>query len=269
MLKNGLTVSVVVPIYNEEKTLKGVIDTLLQGKLFDEILCVNDGSTDGSKKILDSLDSKVTVIHLKENKGKGYAMVTGVKKASSDLIFFLDADFTTPNIASLNKLLEPMLDKNTTASVGTLFDKKSPKKLLVDPICGQRVYYKKDLLPLLDKMKPSRWGVEILLNKAFKARKVAEVYLEDLGHLSKHLKHSPRDAIQDYIQEGIEMGKAVVPKNKLNKEDSKILKSLETAKNFVEYDQLIHRIKNKELKNALKDYVTKYLSDVREWLDSN
>lgn len=269
MLSNGKTVSVVVPVFNEEKTLKGVLDTLLKGELFDEIICVNDGSTDKSREILNSYVSKVKVIHLDENKGKAYAMVTGINEAASDLIFFFDADFASPKIEPINKLFEPLLDERTDAVVATFYEKKDPRKLVFDPISGQRVYYKKDLLPLLDEIRDSRWGVEILLNKAFKKRNVEEVYLEGLGHLNKHEKHSPKDALQGYIQEGIEVAKAVVPKDKLNLEDSKILKKLPKAKNLVEFDKLVKKIRNKELRKTLRNYLDTYLSEIKSWFEAN
>jgi len=269
MLRNGKTVSVVVPIYNEEKTLKGVIDTLLEGELFDEIICINDGSTDKSKEILDSLDPKVRVIHLEENKGKGYAMVEGTKAANSELIFFFDADFDTPKIEPLNDLVNGMLGEDVDAVVGTFFEKKDLRKLTMDPINGQRVYYKKDIEPLYDQIADSRWGVEVLLNKAFKDRNVVNVLLKGLGHLNKHEKHSPKDAIQEYIQEGVEMGKALVPANKLNLEDNKILNKLYEVKDFVEFEKLTEKIKNTELKTGLLDYLNRYLSEFKDWLESN
>lgn len=65
------SVSAVVPVFNEEKTLRGVVWALLNSKLITEVICVNDGSTDKTREILKSFGRKIVFIDLKENQGKG------------------------------------------------------------------------------------------------------------------------------------------------------------------------------------------------------
>lgn len=82
------SVSICIPVYNGEKYLKECLDSCLgQGA---EIVVVNDGSTDGTKKILDSYKG-IKVIHT-ENKGEGPARNTAVKNSSGDYIAIMDAD---------------------------------------------------------------------------------------------------------------------------------------------------------------------------------
>lgn len=91
--------SVIVPAYKQEKTLRGDlenIDKTLDEGLGDninyEIICVIDGELDDSKNEAEKTSSsKIKVYSYKENKGKGYAVRYGMKKASGDLISFLDA----------------------------------------------------------------------------------------------------------------------------------------------------------------------------------
>ena len=64
------SVTVIVPAFNEEKTIRGVIKTLQKSPLLDEIICVNDGSTDGTKNILSKFKNDIITVNLKENKGK-------------------------------------------------------------------------------------------------------------------------------------------------------------------------------------------------------
>lgn len=87
--------SVIVPVYNAESFLSRCLDSLLrQTYPHLEIICVNDGSTDGSAAILDAYaakDSRVKVIH-KENAGVSVARNRGLALAKGDIIGFCDAD---------------------------------------------------------------------------------------------------------------------------------------------------------------------------------
>ncbi len=88
-------ISIIVPVYNTEKFLKRCVDTLM-GQTYDnlEILLVNDGSTDGSGRLCDSLallDGRIRVIH-KENGGLVSAWKRGLSESAGDYISFVDSD---------------------------------------------------------------------------------------------------------------------------------------------------------------------------------
>jgi glycosyltransferase involved in cell wall biosynthesis len=88
-------VSVIVPVYNVEQYLRECLDSILNQTFQDmEIICINDGSTDNSKVILDEYaqkDSRIVVIN-QENKGQGNARNAGLKVASGKYIAFVDSD---------------------------------------------------------------------------------------------------------------------------------------------------------------------------------
>ncbi len=94
-----MPVSVIIPVYNAQKTISRCIQSILKQTEKDlEIIAVNDGSTDSSGKILDRLaqsDSRIRVIH-QENQGTVAARRKGVNIASGDYICFSDADDTIP-----------------------------------------------------------------------------------------------------------------------------------------------------------------------------
>lgn len=95
-------VSVIVPVYNVEKYLGECMDSILAQTLEDiEVICVDDGSTDGSAAILDdyaSRDNRVRVIH-KENAGYGAAMNTGLDAARGEYIAIVESDdFIDPDM---------------------------------------------------------------------------------------------------------------------------------------------------------------------------
>ena len=64
-----MLVSAIVPVFNEEKAVGEVIATLLRSNQFAEIICINDGSSDNSRKILESYGKKIKLINFKNNKG--------------------------------------------------------------------------------------------------------------------------------------------------------------------------------------------------------
>ena len=93
------TLSVVIPLYNEEKSLeplyREITDTLDQLGRSCEIIFVNDGSTDGSAEVLARIcerDRRVRALHLRRNFGKAAALTEGFKEASGDIVLTLDAD---------------------------------------------------------------------------------------------------------------------------------------------------------------------------------
>jgi len=87
--------SVVVPVFNEEKTIEKIIKKVERadiGKVKKEIIIVDDGSTDGTRKILEKLSNKYKVIFHKKNQGKGTALRTGFKQCTGEVVVVQDAD---------------------------------------------------------------------------------------------------------------------------------------------------------------------------------
>ena len=89
------SLSIVIPVYNEEKTLLNVLNKVkkLDSICELEVIIVNDGSSDKSKKIIDDNESLYSkAIHLKNNSGKGKAVIEGIKNCNLEYILIQDAD---------------------------------------------------------------------------------------------------------------------------------------------------------------------------------
>jgi glycosyltransferase involved in cell wall biosynthesis len=86
--------SVIVPVYNEETMIEGIIKKIIDIPLDKEIIVVDDGSTDGTGKILRSISyPQVVIIHHGTNRGKGAAVLTGLSHARGEYLIVQDADF--------------------------------------------------------------------------------------------------------------------------------------------------------------------------------
>lgn len=89
-----MNLSVVIPVYNEEHNIREILRRVQATKLAKEIVVVDDGSQDGTREILKTLDGKgkIRVILHERNKGKGAAVVTGLNAAKGDVLLIQDAD---------------------------------------------------------------------------------------------------------------------------------------------------------------------------------
>jgi glycosyltransferase involved in cell wall biosynthesis len=89
-----MNLSVVIPVYNEVKNVREILKRVQAQNLANEIIIVDDGSTDGTRDLLKELDgqNKVRVILHERNRGKGAAVVTGIKASRCELLLIQDAD---------------------------------------------------------------------------------------------------------------------------------------------------------------------------------
>jgi glycosyltransferase involved in cell wall biosynthesis len=92
-----LTLSVIIPCYNEAATIEEVVNRVEAVGLADEIIIVDDGSADGTRDILRRMESEarpgVRILYHERNQGKGAALVTGFRAATSDIFLIQDADY--------------------------------------------------------------------------------------------------------------------------------------------------------------------------------
>jgi glycosyltransferase involved in cell wall biosynthesis len=114
--------SVIIPCYNESRTIAQVIDRIWEVDLGDldlEIIAVDDGSSDGTREILSNLPN-LKVIRYECNRGKGGAIKTGLAVATGDIILFQDADLEY-DPRDYNAVLKPLLEKRAEVVMGSRF----------------------------------------------------------------------------------------------------------------------------------------------------
>lgn len=204
MRPNNQKATAIVCTFNEEKTIGDILETLLKCNIFDEIIVVNDGSTDGTSKVLEKFIrfDKLRIIELPENKGKGYAMAEGIENAQNNLLVFIDADLTNFKIEYTQQLIQPLLEGKANMVIG------QPTENFMDyrfnpfiSLLGERALYRNDVLPLVEQMRETRFGVETLINLHYKANNMKTLFicLWGLTHPIKIKKYPFEKAIREYL----------------------------------------------------------------------
>ena len=117
-----MLVSVLVPAYNEEQTIRQVLENVQALPIEKQIIVVNDGSTDNTDAILEEMhvDSSLTVVHCEENRGKGFAIRSGIPAVKGEVVVIQDADMELcPN--DILQLIEPLKDGKVQVVYGSRF----------------------------------------------------------------------------------------------------------------------------------------------------
>ncbi len=186
-------ISIVIPAYNESERLGGpltkVMDFISGSGRNIEVIVVDDGSSDDTadvaRRIFESnseIDSQL--IRYEENRGKGFAVRTGLQAAKADTALFTDADLSTP-IEEMSKLTDPIINGEFEVTFGsraldrTLIGTHQPwrreqggkvmnliiRKLsglpFYDTQCGFKAFNMRSFRPLLDVMTIDRFGFDV------------------------------------------------------------------------------------------------------------
>jgi dolichol-phosphate mannosyltransferase len=120
--------SIIIPMFNEAKTLPLILAKIQQVPIKKEIIMVDDGSTDGTKELLEKMEqhSNIRVIYQNQNRGKGAAIRTAIPFVTGEVTIIQDADLEYDPDDYL-KLIEPIKTDNTKVVYGSRFLNKQNK----------------------------------------------------------------------------------------------------------------------------------------------
>jgi glycosyltransferase involved in cell wall biosynthesis len=127
-LPADLCLSVVIPVFNERKTLLEILRRVLVVPVNKEIILVDDGSTDGTREMLGSLEKEpeFRVLYHPANRGKGAALKTGFLHAQGDIVIVQDADLEY-DPEDYPRLIEPIVQNRADVVYGSRFLERGPR----------------------------------------------------------------------------------------------------------------------------------------------
>ncbi|WP_088336343.1 glycosyltransferase [Methanopyrus sp. KOL6] len=207
--KRPQKVSVVIPAYNEEKTVARVVRAAKECDLVNEVIVVDDGSEDRTAEEAEAAGA--IVISHSVNRGKGEAMKTGLKHASGEIVAFVDADIKNIRPEMIEKMIRPVLEGEADL-VKTKFKRKAGRVTLLtakpllrfffpeiahleQPLSGQ-ICARRKLLERVD-FEPD-YGVDIgiILDAVALGARIEEVDIGEIKHEMQPLERLHRMALQ-------------------------------------------------------------------------
>ncbi|MBS3105898.1 glycosyltransferase family 2 protein [Candidatus Woesearchaeota archaeon] len=189
-----MKVTAVVPVYNEEKTIKGVLEVLSSSKDIDEILVIDDGSTDKTPDIIKRLQAnKMEYIKLKRNIGKDNAIRKCAKNINSEIVMIFDSDLIGFEKHHIENMLNALVEEKAGMVIG-LRDKGNFLANIIMPYFpltgGERALRTNIFKEIIKIPFHERWGLEWIMNDYLKKKKlkIAKIRLEGVDHIGLQTK---------------------------------------------------------------------------------
>lgn len=134
-MKKNISISIIVPVFNEEKTIAKILEKILTANTLNlkkEIIIINDGSTDNTSRIIKKnlkKQKQVKIINNSKNYGKGYSLKKGFLISTGDIVLVQDSDleYTTEDYP---RLISPFLEFDADVVYGSRFVGNNPKRVL-------------------------------------------------------------------------------------------------------------------------------------------
>lgn len=126
-----MLLTVMIPVYNERNTIQKVVDLVQKSPHEKEIIVVDDGSSDGTREVIESIPGEnVKKFFHEQNRGKGAAIQTAWEQATGDIVLIQDADLEY-DPENYDHLLQPILDGKADVVFGSRFIGGGPHRVLL------------------------------------------------------------------------------------------------------------------------------------------
>ena len=219
------SVSIVIPAYNEEATVAKVVSVARKLSYVDEVIVVDDGSTD--RTVEEAENAGATVISHIMNEGKGSAIKTGFKNSHGDIVAFIDADVSNFTSEKIDKIIRPILEDKTDITK-TKFARESGRvtELTAKPLLGfffPELSYEQPLSgqfagkrSALNKIRFEKdYGVDvgIVLDADVHGIKILEVDIGDISHDMSplaDLNKMANEVVRTIIDRAVEYGRVTM-----------------------------------------------------------
>lgn len=165
-------ITCIIAAYNEENRIEDVLRVVSQVSEVSEIIVVDDGSVDNTASVVARFNG-IRLISLPENKGKSFAIATGIEHAVHDVILLVDADLFGLTVQNITDLLHPVLIGVADVSMSLRGNSLLIYRALnIDFITGDRALFKSILASHIEEIKtlPS-YGLEVFINERIIVKK--------------------------------------------------------------------------------------------------
>jgi len=211
-----MSVSVVVPAYNEASRISAVLTPLVDCSSVDEVIVVDDGSDDGTAEVAQRFFD-VQVISLPENRGKAAALDEGVRQARNEILLFLDADLVGLRQEHVQRLIEVYREQRADMVVGVFSNGRMNTDIAhkINPFAsGQRVISRDLWQRAKENIEEMDYGIEIALSKlaAKEGWRRERVKLDGVTHILKEEKRGFTKGVIDRLKMYGDMIKWLVKK---------------------------------------------------------
>ncbi len=183
--------SIIIPAFNEEKSIEECVQLALREIPKAEIIIVNDGSTDNTEKIAKKIAKKnkrVQLVSFKKNNGKGFAVREGIKKSNGKFIAILDADCSVKP-KEIKKFFKELEKEKKRIIIGNRFFKKMEKNAMPSlHILGNRFFALLFSIALRQKIHDTLCGTKAFANESAKKMHLEENSWPDFELLFKAKK---------------------------------------------------------------------------------
>lgn len=203
-------ISVIIPVYNEERTISSILEILLSWGKACEIILINDGSVDRTLRAIKQFSSQIKIITYKKNRGKGYALTRGIEESTGDILLFIDGDLIGLTYKALNVVVNPLIHDSADMTIGVRMLPRYSKIDIFKILGGERALKRAYIISNLPRIKKSGYGVELILNEMYKKKRVRYVTIPYVTHLIKYEKQNFPEAMVSYIKEAKDLIAQVV-----------------------------------------------------------
>lgn len=181
-------VSCLICAYNEEGRIGSVLQSISEHPLVNEVLVVDDGSTDGTAEEVKRYKN-VQLISLSKNQGKTNALCAGLAAIENEWVLLLDADLVGLGKSEIDALVRPVLERKVAVSISLRKNSLLIYKMLgLDFVSGERVFNKKLLNGFEKEMAQlPRFGFEVFMNERILEQRlpIAIVKWKNVSHVRK------------------------------------------------------------------------------------
>ncbi|GAB4305066.1 MAG: hypothetical protein Kow0097_02930 [Candidatus Bipolaricaulota bacterium] len=186
-----MKVSAIIPAFNEAERIAAVLQPLLSSPAVDEVVVVDDGSTDATAEVAEEF--AVRVVRLPENRGKAAAMAAGVEAAHGDVLLFLDADLTGLTPSHVADLIQAYRAGDVDVVIGVFRNGRLGTDLsqrIAAFLSGQRVMSRAHWERARGAVEDTEFGIETALTRlAMKEGwRKKKVELHGVSHVRKEEK---------------------------------------------------------------------------------